>query len=143
MALAGCGAQGGAHQAPKINALPLVSGAKVLSMVASCDKGANPYCADNLVVVAPAYGSSTALVKSEAAHLAKLGWTTAYGDTGNQKAAESPGHKLRLTYATAYGDLVGYDLGWIKRPRPIARAMAKTMFDRSPAMSLLLETGPA
>lgn len=143
LALGGCGSQGGDHSAPALASLPLAKGATVVARARSCDKGANAYCADDLVVVAPSYGTSGALINSESAELAKLGWTTAYGDTGNQQAAESPGHKLRVTYATASGDLVGYDLGWIKRPRMIALAMDKTLFDRSPAMSLMLEAGPA
>lgn len=142
MALGGCASQGGGHSAPALDSLPLVTGATVVARARSCDKGANAYCSDDLVVVAPSYGTSSALIKTESAELAKLGWTTAYGDTGNQQAAESPGHKLRVTYATASGDLVGYDLGWIKRPRKIALAMVKTVFDRSPAMSLMLESGP-
>src|SRR5437588_437944 len=38
---------------------------------------------------------------------------------GLQSAANSPGHKLRLTYATAVGDLREVVLGIIKRPWPI------------------------
>lgn len=141
-ALSGCG-QGGRHRPPDIARLPLVAGSKVIAWVHRCDRGANAYCAVELVVVGRPYRTSTDLVKSEQAHLGDLGWTTADGDTGEENAAESPGHKLRLTYATAYGDLQGIDLGWIKRPRPIALALSHTLFARAPAMSLMLEIGPS
>ena len=73
--------------------------------------------------------------------LRKHGWSLADGDTGDQSAANSPGHKLRLTFATATGDLRQIDLGQINRPRPITYALSSTMFDRTPAMSMLLEVG--
>jgi hypothetical protein len=33
------------------------------------------------------------------------------------------------------------DLGWIQRRRPIAFALSTELFDRAPAISLMLETG--
>lgn len=65
------------------------------------------------------------------------------GDTGEERAAESPTHSLRVTYATPFGDLKGIDLGWIKRSQPIAVALSQAMFHRSSAMSMMLEIGPA
>jgi hypothetical protein len=109
--------------------------------VHQCDKGAAGFCAYELVVVAPGYSSSMALLESERRHLLKMGWSGAAPDTGQQRAAESPGHKLRLTYATAYGDLLGWDFGWIKRPWPIVRALDRAMWNRASALSLMLETG--
>jgi hypothetical protein len=38
-------------------------------------------------------------------------------------------------------DLRGVDLGWIRRPRTITLALSNTMFDRSAAMSMMLEVG--
>ena len=63
------------------------------------------------------------------------------GDTGLQSAANSPGHKLRLTYATANGDLREVVLGIINRPWPITYALSSSMFERAAAMSMRLERG--
>ena len=46
-----------------------------------------------------------------------------------------------MTYATAYGDLKGIDLGWIKRSRTITLALSRALFDRASAMSVMLEVG--
>ncbi|HZE04710.1 MAG TPA: hypothetical protein VE127_05775, partial [Solirubrobacteraceae bacterium] len=73
----------------------------------------------------------------------KRGWSLANGDTDQQSAANSPGHKLRLTFATAPGDLREIDLGHINRPWPITHALSSTMFDRTAAMSMMLEVGAA
>jgi hypothetical protein len=138
--LGGCG-QSAPGRPPDIAQLPLVPGASVAVHMRQCDKGANAFCAVEAVVVAPRYKDSLSLVQDEKRHLLALGWAADSGDTGEQKAAESPGHKLRLTYATALGDLKGIDLEWIKRPRPIGVALARAMFDGRPAMSVLLEPG--
>jgi hypothetical protein len=138
--LAGCGSSGGQHQ-PKLTQLPLVDGANVVAQVRSCDRGKNAYCAIELVVVDRRYKNSTDLVKQEHAQLRKQGWTGGQGDFSQQKAADSPGHKLRVTYATAAGDLRGVDLGSIQRPREITLALSRTMFDQAPAMSVMLEVG--
>jgi hypothetical protein len=140
LAVAACG-QSSASRHPTLAGLPLTSGTRVVASVNSCDRGANPYCALQLVVVGSRYPSSTALLNSEAKHLRSLGWTKTGGDTGAEMADDSPGHKLRLTYATASDDLRGLDLGWIQRSRPIARALSGVIFDRAPALSLMLETG--
>jgi hypothetical protein len=138
--LAGCGSGGGRHE-PSVTQLPLVGGANVVAQVRSCDRGKNAYCAIELVVVDHRYKNSTALLKEEHAELRKQGWTGGQGDFSEQKAADSPGHKLRVTYATAAGDLRGVDLGSIQRPRKITLALSRTMFDQAPAMSVLLEVG--
>ena len=114
-----------------------------MTRVHECDKGANAFCAIELVVVDPSFTSSADLVKEERNRLRRSGWTGVAPDDGQQRAAESPGQKLRITYATAAADLLGIDLGWIKRPHPITVRLARAMFERSPAMSVLLEAGPA
>jgi hypothetical protein len=96
-----------------------------------------------LVVVGGRYSTSSELMSGERRHLASLGWTQTNGDTGLEQGADSPGHKLRLTYAIASDDLKGVDLGWIRRSPRIALALSRVMFDRTPAMSLMLETGPS
>jgi hypothetical protein len=140
--LAGCG-QHATTASPSLSNLPLVRGANVVSQVHQCDKGANAFCAIELVVLGRGYASSADLVKAERDHLKQSGWSGVAPDDGQQRAAASPGQKLRITYATAAADLLGIDLGWIKRPHPITTRLARAMFDRSPAMSVLLEAGPA
>jgi hypothetical protein len=142
VALAGCG-QRSTSRRPSLGELPLVRGARIVANVQQCDRGASGFCAIELVVVDRRYHSSDALVTGEHHRLRKQGWAAAGGDTGDERAAESPGRRLRVTYATAYGELKGIDLKWIQRPRTITMALSRTMFDRDPAMSLLLETGPS
>jgi hypothetical protein len=142
LALAGCG-QSGSGKVPSVAQVPLVPGARVLVMTPRCDRGANAFCAVQLVVVDPRLGGSTELMRSERKVLERRGWSISDGDISDEKSAESPGHKLRLTYATASGDLKGIDLGWIRRSRVVALALSRTMFARASAISLMLETGSA
>jgi hypothetical protein len=139
-ALAGCGASG-THHGPNLAALPLVDGANVVAQVRQCDHGANAYCAIEMVVTDHRYRTSTALVDREHEQLRRHGWTGGVGDTAEQKAADSPGHKLRVTYATASGDLRGVDLGSIQRSHRITLALSRALFDQAPAMSIMLEVG--
>jgi hypothetical protein len=140
--LAGCGQQA-STRSPSLSQLPLVSGASIVARVNQCDRGASAFCAIELVVVGPRFRSSVDLVKGERDRLRRSGWAGVAPDDGQQRAAASPGQKLRITYATAQADLEGIDLGWIKRPQTITMGLSRTMFDRSPAMSVLLEAGPA
>jgi hypothetical protein len=71
----------------------------------------------------------------------KLGWTTTKGPDGNETAADSPGHDLHLTYATAYQDLLGIDSNWVQRRPGIARALSAAVFDRGAAISIMLVKG--
>jgi hypothetical protein len=141
-ALAGCG-QSSSARTPDLASLPLVRGASVVAKVKDCDRGASSFCAWELVLVDRRFKSSLDLLNGEHRLLRKSGWSGANGDTGEQHAADSPGHKLRVTYATAYGDLKGIDLGWIQRPRAITLALSRALFDRAAALSVMLETGPA
>lgn len=140
--LAGCGGNSVARSL-QASQLPLVRGARIVEQVKTCDRGANAYCALALVVVDRRLESSGALVFGERHRLRDLGWSLTEGDTGNQHAAEAPKNALRVTYATAAGDLESIDLGSIKRPRPITIALDRAMFGRVPAMSVMLETGPS
>jgi hypothetical protein len=140
LATAACG-QSATRRAPELSGVPLTGGTRVVAHVRSCDRGANPYCAVQLVVVGGRYASSIALLTDEKRRLRQLGWTSGAGDSGVERSADSPGHALRLTYATASNDLLGIDLGWIQRRRSIALALSAEMFDRAPAISLMLETG--
>jgi hypothetical protein len=140
LAAAGCGSSV-QSRIPSLAAVPLVPGSQVLAHETRCDRGANPYCAVQLVVAGRGYTSSAALLVGERRHLKALGWSLTNADTGDERAAESPGHKLRLTFATAARDLKDVDLGWVRRSRTIARTLAETMFDRVSALSLMLESG--
>jgi hypothetical protein len=140
VALGACGSSGG-DQSPKLASLPLVPGANIITRYKQCDHGSNAYCAWELVITDHRYKTSRDLTKSEHLLLTKQGWSAAVADTGEQRAADSPGHKLRVTYSTAYGDLKGVDLGWIERPRQITLSLSRTIFDRASAMSVMLELG--
>ena len=142
LALAGCG-QGSRAGAPTVGAVPLPAGARIVARVRRCDGGVHPYCAQELVLSAPAgrYPSSTALQTAETQRLTRAGWARAEGDTTHELSAASPGSKLRLTYATGQEDLEAIDLGRIDRSPAVARALARRMFARTPALSLILETG--
>jgi hypothetical protein len=141
LALGGCGGSGSSRD-PNLTQLPLVHGANIVAQVRRCDRGVNPYCAIELVVTDRRFKTSTDLIDAQHEQLRKHGWTGGTGDTGDQKAADSPGHKLRVTYATASGDLKGVDLGSIERPRQITLALSGVLFDQAPAMSIMLEVGP-
>lgn len=141
-ALAGCGSDGG-HRSPEVGKLPLAPGSKVVAQVRKCDRGQNAYCAVELVVVDRRYANSWKLVDGERQSLSQHGWTQTNADTGDEHAAQSPGHKLRVTYATAIGDLKDVELGWVTRSRAISLALSKTIFDRAAAMSVMLELGPS
>jgi hypothetical protein len=124
-----------------LSGVPLADGTRVVAQTRRCDRGANPFCAVQLVVVGARDHSSVRLLNREAEHLKSLGWTVSNGDTGVESASESPGHKLRLTYATAADDLEGVDLGWIRRSPEITMALSRVMFNRNAALSLMLEAG--
>jgi hypothetical protein len=138
--LAGCGSSSSKHT-PDLAKLPLVSGARVLAQSLKCDPGANAFCGWEIVVVAPQYHSSDDLLLSEHNHLKALGWTGANADIGGERAADSPNHKLHLTFGTAQTDLQGIDLGWIRRRRKITLTLSRTLFQHTPSLSLLLEQG--
>jgi hypothetical protein len=133
--------RGGTPRAIGLRNIPLPAGTHVVTQVRSCDRGVHPYCAVQVVVVGDRYASSAALRATYAQQLAQLGWTTAKGPDGNETAADSPGHELRLTYATAYEDLLGVDSNWIQRTAAISHSLSNAMFDRSPALSLMLVSG--
>jgi hypothetical protein len=140
LALTACGGTSNRRDLGLTN-VPLPPGATVAASVHVCDRGANAYCAEQLVVVGTQYPTSADLLNTENHHLRKLGWTVSRGQTGKQLAAESPGHELRITYNTAYNDLLALDSGWIQRSAPIGRALSSALFARSSAISLMLLRG--
>ncbi len=140
VAIAGCGG-GGVGRSPQLSSLPLAPGTRVMTNVRQCNGGSNAYCAIELVVLGPRYRSSRDLVLAERDRLRSQGWVGASPTTGDQLANESPSSKLRVTYATAFEDLKGADLGWITRSWPTVSALDQTLFKRVVAMSVLLEIG--
>ncbi|MGI8863775.1 MAG: hypothetical protein ACR2JH_05145 [Solirubrobacteraceae bacterium] len=138
--LVGCG-QGSSQRTPQLGRLPLVKGSRISVQVLRCDKGANAFCAWQLVVVAPSYRNSEQLLRREHDHLLRAGWSGASADVINEHAADSRGHKLRLTYATDFGDLQAWDIGYIQRSHKVIGALSRAIFDHVPTMSMLLEQG--
>lgn len=138
-ALGGCGDSG--QHTPALSRLPLVPGAQITVRERVCDTGANSYCGWEVVVVDTHYRNSDQLFRAEHRHLLGQGWSGADGDIGDEHAADSPGHKLHVTYATPTGDLKGVDLGWIRRSRPVTLALSRAIFNHEPVISMLLEIG--
>jgi hypothetical protein len=138
--LAGCGGVSNNRDVGLRN-VPLPRGAQIAARVRSCDRGANAYCSEQLVVIAPRFASSADLLNSENARLHTLGWTDNRGNTGKQLAAQSPGNEYRLYFNTAYNDLLALDMGYIHRSAPIGRALSAAIFDRAPAISVMLVRG--
>jgi hypothetical protein len=139
VSVAGCGGAG--VRTPDLGRLPMVPGTRAMEKVSQCDIGSQAYCAIEMVIVAPKLHTSWELVNAEARLLARHRWTSEAAINGNERAAQSPGDKLRVTYATAYADLQGIDLGWIQRDHRITVALSKALFDRGAAMSVMLEVG--
>jgi hypothetical protein len=138
-AIAGCGSSG--DHTPALASLPLLSGANVLVAQRTCDRGANAFCALQLVVVGAHYRNSVQMVRAERRVLRRHHWSHADAPVGLEVAADSPGDRLRVTYATASNDLEGADLGWIKRVQPVTLALSHEIFARRPALSMLLVLG--
>ena len=112
-------------------------GTRVRHHVRSCDRGRNPYCAVQVVLVGDHYRSSAAL-RETTGRPAQARAGRPRRARRRRAAADSPGHELRLTYATASEDLLGVDSNWIQRTPAIAHALSTAMFDRAPALSLML-----
>jgi hypothetical protein len=140
--LSACGGSGSHPQhVPGVVHVPLVSGARVVARTRQCDPGANAYCAVQLVVYDHNYRTSNDFLLDERRFLHAHGWTGANGDVGPESAADSPGHKLHLTYAAAGDELSSLEFHWIQRPWPIWSALSSSIFDSTPALSLMLEDG--
>jgi hypothetical protein len=139
VALAGCG--GGGARTPDVTRLPMVPGVQVSEQIRQCDLGSQAYCAVEMVIVDPHLHTSWDLVNAETRLLSKRRWTFEDASNGDEHAAQSPGDKMRVTWATAYGDLQGIDLGWIQRSHRLTSALAEALFHRGAAMSVMLEVG--
>jgi hypothetical protein len=144
LTVSGCGA-GSRPGSPAVRAVPLVAGLRVVASVRRCDSGAHPFCARELVLAGAStrYEDSGVLKVAERRVLGRAGWRRSEGDTYDESAAESPGNRLRVTYATAEQDLLSVDERRIARTPAITRALAQTLFAREPALSLLVQAGSA
>lgn len=140
LVLTACGGSGNHY--PDVAKLPLLSGTQIVVQAHECDPGASAFCAVELVVVDKDFDTSADLLLAERAYLHAHGWTGAGGDTGDESAADSPDHKLRVTYATPGGDLKAGAFNQIKRPQAVVLGLSRAIFNRQAALSVLLEDGP-
>lgn len=141
VALAGCGGQGNTPVSASLANVPRAPGAKIVWHRRRCDAGASSYCSIQFVLAGPRYASSAALRAAELALLKRGGWGSAHGETDAERAAQSPHGNLRVTYATAFNDLLSLDQGTIERVPGFGRALAHQLFSRTPALSGILQTG--
>jgi hypothetical protein len=139
--LAGCGGQGNTPVSASLADMPLAPGAKVVWHQRRCDAGISSYCSIQFVLAGPRYASSAALRDAQLALLKRAGWGFAHGQTDAERAAQSPHRNLRVTYATAFNDLLSLDQGTIERVPGAGRALSRQLFSRTPALSGILQTG--
>src|SRR5579875_2621684 len=115
LGLSACGGSG--DHVPNLAGLPLVPGSRIVARVQQCDEGANAYCAIELAVYNRHYGNADDLFGAEKKLLHHDHWTDANGLVGPESAADSPGHKLHLTYATAGSELYSTAEHYVTRPK--------------------------
>lgn len=137
---AGCGGSS-KPRTPDLSRVPMVPGARVVEQVKVCDRGAAAYCGLEVVIVDRSYRSSEDFLSSERDYLHAHGWTGASGDIGDENAADSPGHRLHLSFATAGGELHGIDLSWITRSPRVKYALVNSVFDSTAALGMVLQLG--
>jgi hypothetical protein len=139
LGVAGCG--NGGQRGPSLAGLPLAQGSRITLRDRVCDQGANAFCALELVVTSPVFRSSQNLLGAESLLLRQHGWLRANAPTGLERAADSPRDRLRVTYATAGGDLQGIDLGWVHRARTVTLALSRALIEHHSTLSVLLQVG--
>ena len=111
----------------------------MVTKVRRCDRGSHPYCALELVVADRRYTTARAFLLAERNLLHARGWGGASPPNGNELADESPGHRLRIVFATAYGDLRNIDLASTQRARKVTLALSAQLFTGVPALSVVLQ----
>jgi hypothetical protein len=139
--LAGCGGQGDTPVSASLADMPLAPGAKVVFHQRRCDPGVSSYCSVEFVLAGPRYPSSASLRDAQLAALKRAGWGSAHGETDAERAAQSPHGNLRMTFATAFNDLLSLDQGTIERAPDVGRALSRQLFSQTPALSGMLQTG--
>lgn len=138
LAVSACGA---GDRTPSLKQLPLVPGARVLLTRHVCDKGANAYCALELVLTDSRFSSSQDMQRAERLLLKRHGWAQVNAPVGQELAADSPRGRLRVTYAAANLELQAADLGWVRRPRSIVLTLSRALFSHTTAMAVVLQVG--
>jgi hypothetical protein len=139
-ALTGCG-QGNTPVTASLSEIPLAPGARVVWHQRRCDPGVSSYCSVEFVLAGPRYPSSAALREAQRAVLKRAGWGSAHGETDAERAAQSPHGNLRMTYATAFNDLLSLDQGTIVRAPGVGVALSRQLFSQTPALSGILQSG--
>jgi len=139
--LAGCG--GSRLHVPEATKLPLVPGSRVVERLRSCNRGANAYCAIDMVVENARYPSPPALTQAERVLLRRAGWTVEYADVPAEYALLSPGARLHVTLAPVDHELRAIDLGQVQRPRAFTLALSRALFAHRIAFAVVLELGPS
>jgi hypothetical protein len=132
---------GTGDRTPALKQLPLVPGAQVVVTRHVCDKGANAYCALELVLTDNRFSSSRDMQRAERLLLKQHRWRQVNAPVGQELAADSPRGRLRVTYAAANLELQAADLGWIRRPRSIVLTLSRALFNHTTAMAVVLQTG--
>jgi hypothetical protein len=140
LTLAGCG-QGNTPASASLADVPLAPGTKIVWHQRRCDAGVSSYCSVQFVLTGPRYPSSAALRDAQLTVLKRAGWGLAHGQTDAERATQSPHGNLRVTYATAFNDLLSIDQGTIERAPGVSRSLARQLFSRTPALSGVLQTG--
>jgi hypothetical protein len=123
--------------------LPLVTGAHVVYQEKSCDTGRHVFCGVQEVVADRKFSSAGALVAGEARRLEREGWTLQQGEINQERSALSPSGRLRIVYASAPQELLAVDFGWATRTPTMISRLDRTLFNRTPAMLLVLQAGPS
>jgi hypothetical protein len=139
--LIGCGGQGNTPVSASLADMPLAPGAKIVYHQRRCDAGVSSYCSVQFVLTGARYPSSAALRDAQLGLLKRAGWGFAHGETDAERAAQSPHGNMRVTYATAFNDLLSLDQGTIERAPGVSRALSRQLFSRTPALSGILQTG--
>ncbi len=139
LAVAGCGSS--SPHVPDLRQLPLVPGARIEVQQRVCDSGSSPYCGLELVVTAAGYPNSDRLFDAEHRLLLAKRWSGGDPGSGYDHVADSPGGRLRLTYASPFDELVGTGAGGVRRSHRVQVALSYAMIDHTPALSMLLELG--
>lgn len=139
LVISGCGSSG--PRTPNLDELPVVDGAHISFKLRVCDRGAHAFCAWELLLVAPRMQDPEELMRAEHRYLLAHHWSGGQGDIKPEHAADSPGHRLRVTYATPIYELGGSDQDFIHRSRPLQLELSKAIFARTPALAVLLEIG--
>ena len=128
---------------PDLSQLPLVPGARFQVQERVCDSGSNAYCAWELVVADRALPGLERAVRGRASRSCSAATGAAPTATSpRQHAADSPGHRLRVTYANPVDELTGIAIFGVRRSQAGGAGAVQGRVHRTPpVISMLLEVG--